>query len=132
MRIVVPRVAAVCFCRNDAIPGFHRMHMCAVRTLRRYAWLLGCLVVPFYADGIHLYQPLCAVATIARIYRTRFNCTQGALNQTIVKTKEIDASQQANRAGIDQVAARLEGLDERFKALRDGQELQGTLYRCAT
>lgn len=58
-------------------------------------------------------------------FNIEFSQLTGALNQTIVKTKEIDASQQANRAGIDQVAARLEGLDERFKALRDGQELQG-------
>jgi len=42
-----------------------------------------------------------------------------------VKTKEIDANQQATRANIDQVAAKLEGLGERFNVLRDGQETQG-------
>lgn len=47
------------------------------------------------------------------------------LNQTIAKTKEIDANQQAARTGLDGLSARLEGLDERFKALREGQETQG-------
>jgi len=58
-------------------------------------------------------------------FNIEFSQVTGVLNQTIAKTKEIDANQQAARTGLDGLSARLEGLDERFKALREGQETQG-------